>query len=248
MRMPAGARRIAIAATFTSEPVQDSLLFWMRQLGLPFEVEFAPYSQVFQELLDPRSLLSSNERGVNVVAVRLEDLGSLPGTDEQVEDLARALETNKARSASPLIVCLCPESTGARREDSSAIARQEGRLASAVRRVEGVHFVGAAELRAASPPEGDGPSSLPGHGHVVYGPSVYTALGTSIARTVHALECPPFKVLVLDCDQTLWGGVCGEDGPLGVTVDAPRRRLQEFALAQRAAGVSLCLSSKNSEN
>ena len=54
-------------------------------------------------------------------------------------------------------------------------------------------------------------------------------------------------MLVLDCDQTLWRGVCGEDGPLGVVIDPPRRALQEFAIAQREAGMLLCLCSKNSE-
>ena len=64
---------------------------------------------------------------------------------------------------------------------------------------------------------------------------------------LHAAERPPAKVLVLDCDQTLWKGVSAEDGVSGVVVDAPRRAIQEFALRQRAAGVLICLCSKNVE-
>ena len=45
--------RVAVAATFTAEPVQEALDFWMGELGLPASVEFAPYNQVFQQLLDP---------------------------------------------------------------------------------------------------------------------------------------------------------------------------------------------------
>ena len=73
--------RVAVAATFTAEPVHDALDFWMGELGLPASVEFAPYDQVFQQLLDPASLLSQNRRGVNVVLVRPEDwLRALPGS------------------------------------------------------------------------------------------------------------------------------------------------------------------------
>ena len=64
---------LAVAATFTAEPVQDALDFWMGELGLPATVAFAPYDQVFQQLLDPASLLSQNRQGVNVVLVRPED-------------------------------------------------------------------------------------------------------------------------------------------------------------------------------
>jgi hypothetical protein len=64
---------IAVSATFTAEPIQESLAFWMQQLDLPATVMFAPYNQVFQQLLDPTSLLLSNQMGVNVILIRLED-------------------------------------------------------------------------------------------------------------------------------------------------------------------------------
>ncbi|MCA1601397.1 MAG: hypothetical protein LC776_07060, partial [Acidobacteria bacterium] len=49
---------IAITATFTAEPIEESLSFWMQELDISSEIEFAPYNQVFQQLLDPASLLS----------------------------------------------------------------------------------------------------------------------------------------------------------------------------------------------
>jgi FkbH-like protein len=54
-------------------------------------------------------------------------------------------------------------------------------------------------------------------------------------------------VIVLDCDQTLWKGVCGEDGPDGIAIDPPRRFLQEFMVRQYQSGVLLCICSKNNE-
>src|SRR5262249_45072764 len=63
----AGAKEtLSVAATFTSEPIQKPLEFWMKQLGIEGAVKFAPFNQVFQQLLDPSSLLSSNADGVNL--------------------------------------------------------------------------------------------------------------------------------------------------------------------------------------
>ena len=73
------------------------------------------------------------------------------------------------------------------------------------------------------------------------------ALATAIARKIHALSHPPYKVIALDCDDTLWSGICGEDGPAGVALDPPRRALQEFMAARRAEGMLLALCSKNNE-
>jgi hypothetical protein len=58
------ALNITIAATFTAEPVQDALAFWMKEPDLPGSIEFAPCNQVFQQLLDPGSLVGRNRRGL----------------------------------------------------------------------------------------------------------------------------------------------------------------------------------------
>ena len=65
-------RFIALAANFTAEPVSESLGFWLTGLGLPCAVEHAPFDQVFQQLLDPASLLGANRGGANVILVRLD--------------------------------------------------------------------------------------------------------------------------------------------------------------------------------
>jgi len=64
---------IVVASTFTAEPVEDSLQFWGDYLGFPMQVRFAPYNQVFQELLNPESLLRRNQDGYNVILLNLAD-------------------------------------------------------------------------------------------------------------------------------------------------------------------------------
>jgi FkbH-like protein len=82
---------------------------------------------------------------------------------------------------------------------------------------------------------------------------------TDFLRSYAAKVCPVFrtltgrarKVLVLDCDNTLWDGVLGEDGIDGIGMDPTTTRGRPFADAQRLAlslqqrGVLIGLCSKN---
>jgi hypothetical protein len=65
--------KINIAATFTAEPIGDYIRWWGKNFGYNFEIGFAGYNQVFQELLDKESKLSKNENGINILLVRFED-------------------------------------------------------------------------------------------------------------------------------------------------------------------------------
>jgi FkbH-like protein len=253
---------IAVSATFTVEPVAEVVELWCGELGLPARVAVAPYHQVFQQLLDPASLLRANHQGANVVLVRFEDwapereavrrLGepeSLAAVERVGADLLAALETAAAAMTAPLLVIVCPGSP-----DAAAVAPfqalaadLEARLSALALAVPNLYVTPAAELAALYPVEPLHDPYADRIAHIPYTPEGFAALGTLVARKVHALASPPAKVIALDCDHTLWRGVCGEDGPEGVVLDEPRRRLQELMLAQRQAGLLLCLCSKNQE-
>ncbi|HEY4573915.1 MAG TPA: condensation domain-containing protein, partial [Thermoanaerobaculia bacterium] len=64
---------IAVAATFTAEPLAEPLELWLEELGIPGRISLAPYNQVFQQLLDPAGLFAGNRSGLNVVLLRIED-------------------------------------------------------------------------------------------------------------------------------------------------------------------------------
>jgi polyketide synthase PksN len=203
----------------------------MRELGLAGGIRFAAYNQVFQELLDPAGLFARHAGGVNVVLVRFEDWSA-----GQAGEFADAVREAAGRLPSPLIVVLC---AGASEFDESLRCAFAG-LAS-------VHLITAAEIAALYPVADVHDPHANELGHVPYTPVYFVALATAIARKIHAIIAPPFKVIALDCDDTLWAGICGEDGPEGVMLDPPRRALQEFMRARRAEGMLLALCSKNNE-
>src|SRR2546430_1833809 len=67
------AAHLVIAANLTAEPMEDSLKFWGDHFGVPIHLEFAPYNQIFQQLLDAGSAFRRNRGGVNVVLLGLEE-------------------------------------------------------------------------------------------------------------------------------------------------------------------------------
>ncbi len=75
----APATPVTIAANFTAEPVADTLHFWGRELNSPWEITFAPYNQVFQQLIHRGSELNANRSGFNATLLCLDELGRSQG-------------------------------------------------------------------------------------------------------------------------------------------------------------------------
>jgi FkbH-like protein len=231
---------LAVAATFTAEPIAAPLEFWIDELGWDYQVAFAPYNQVFQQLLDPESLLARNRDGLNVVLVRFQDWspsGEAAALQDRLRRLSLSLHAAANSFHAPLLVALCPPSP----------PLLEAQLASSLQGLSAVHLIASAELADLYPVPDYYDPHADELGRIPYTPSFFAALATLLARRIHSLRTPPCKAIVLDCDETLWCGVCAEDGPEGVSIDPPRRFLQDVMLAQREAGRLLCLASKNNE-
>jgi FkbH-like protein len=74
-----------------------------------------------------------------------------------------------------------------------------------------------------------------------------------VARTVAAIRGKSRKALILDLDNTIWGGVIGDDGLEGIHVAQGDARgeghlaVQRLALDLRQRGIVLAVSSKNTD-
>jgi len=84
-------------------------------------------------------------------------------------------------------------------------------------------------------------------------PAALPALAAAQLALVRAGLGLAKKVLVLDLDNTLWGGVIGEDGLAGIQLGPPDARgeahqaLQQYCLELKQRGVLLAVCSKNNE-
>src|ERR1019366_4240749 len=135
--MPHDDRAIAISATFTAESIQPGLEFWARELGLDYEIRFAGYNQLFQQLLDPAGLFAGNRSGFNVALVRFED-----GLEDHAHRLAQAVRSAAGMFAAPLILVTCPPTP----EHEIGFVPAERLLYEEIACLPAVHTIAAAEL------------------------------------------------------------------------------------------------------
>ena len=233
--------RFSISATFTAEPLEPIFRFWEQHLASNFEVRFAPYNQVLQTLASDFAI---NRHGLNIVLARIEDFGqpsNLPLLAANFRDLLTAVER-----ATPAVFVLCPPSPGFLANPERALlaatlaAETEARIAE----VPGLHYLSEALIAQLYPVSEIASTTGDALGRVPYTELYFCALATALVRFADALFRPPYKVIALDCDDTLWQGICGEDGPAAVV---PYTKLQQFMLRQHQSGMLLTLASKNNE-
>jgi len=87
-------------------------------------------------------------------------------------------------------------------------------------------------------------------GRIRYTKQMFRILATTVQQALEAYANRSRKVLVLDLDNTLWGGIVGELGPLGVALseEGEGRCFRDFQRALKAltrTGVLLAICSKN---
>jgi FkbH-like protein/FkbM family methyltransferase len=166
-----------------------------------------------------------------------------------IQDFCSVMRSFMNQTAVPLVLCVCPRTPAAEAdaELQAALDRAEEALLSEAGTIANVHSISSASPFRRYPADDYYDSHSHQIAHIPYTPEGYAAIGTEIVRTIFNLKRDPYKVIVLDCDNTLWKGICGEQGPLGIEVTPPYRRLQEFMIGQLNSGMLLCLCSKNNE-
>jgi FkbH-like protein/FkbM family methyltransferase len=165
------------------------------------------------------------------------------------QEFCAALRSFMNQATAPLVLCFGPRTPAAEAdaELKAALNDAEEALLGEAGRITNVHTISSASPLRRYPVNDYYDPHSHHVGHIPYTPECYAAIGTALVRTIFNLKRNPFKVIVLDCDNTIWKGVCGEDGPSGIELTTPYRTLQEFMIGQMNAGMLLCLCSKNNE-
>ncbi len=251
----ATAMTLVVCATFTATPIENYIKWWGRTFEQPIAVQFSAYNQIFQDLLDPSSLLSLNN-GANLLLIRFEDWLRDTTSDEQTQvrmleqnfaDLVRVIQ-EKPKSI-PYFVGLFALASEQNLSPTlqTYITMLNMRWKQAMSALENVYVIDFSNLSDLYLVEKIFDPVTDRTAHLPFTDGFYAAMGTEIARKIIAWKQHPFKVIVLDADNTLWQGVIGEDGPDGIRVDTPYIELQKFMQKKRQEGFLLALCSKNND-
>ncbi|UHA74002.1 type I polyketide synthase [Paenibacillus sp. 481] len=253
--VPERTLSITAAATFTADPIRPYVKWWGEQFGTSIDVHFAPYDQVFQELLNPDSLLST-AGDAGMLLVRFEDWLRDDSTSEaqHIKKLERALSelveaVSVQQRTRPLFAGVFPVSTLSAISPVMVSYLEEltNRWKRELERLEYVHVLDFREIDSLFSVGETFDPAADQAGHMPFTPEYYAAIGTFTARKLLAWQGHPFKVIAVDCDNTLWQGICGEDGADGVVVGEPYRAMQQYLLSKQQEGTLLVLVSKNNE-
>lgn len=264
-------KRILISATFTADPVLETLDSWQKKLQLAYTSEVLAYNQVFQEWLHADSALRKNQEGLNVVMLRWEDWLPYQGKesvdyallnpeDEQflqirealsttVADAVQALRSFNAHSSCQTLLLICPSSQAYESQPhwKSCFAELERGIQEQADQSELIHVIKAETYHDRYQIEVIDDLARNEIGHIPFVDTYYEFLGTLLVRYYYSLQSQPYKVIVVDCDHTLWSGVCGETAPKKLDVQGATLELQHFLVHQKEQGMLLCLCSKNTE-
>lgn len=238
---------------------------------------FVPeYGQALQQLLQPGSALAEAaptatlivESAEHVLGELCTDPLALQG-DARQEALERCLgpwfsmiEMARDKVSGPLLVLrlgqMRPSVLG--QADPSSERGIAALLADANRMLDGVvgglkdtHVLDVADLIAEVGRTRTDPGKYWHLGRVPFSNEFGQVLARRVLGFMLALRGHTTRVLVLDLDNTLWGGVLGEDGREGLKLGGayPGNAFQEFQRTLRALsrrGIALAVASKNDED
>jgi FkbH-like protein len=269
------AHRIVILRSFTLEPVTPVLRAGGLLGGLDISVKMGSFDNYVQEILDPASALYTFDPHTVILAVKTRDVlpelwegytDLAPGeaqraVDTFAENLASWLTTFRANSSANLIL----HNFAKPRTASAGILDAQGESAQALavedlnRRLRKL----AASLPGVYILDYDGLVNRIGHTQwrderkwltvrLPFAANHIPTMAKEWLRFIHPLAGKLGKVVVTDLDNTLWGGVIGEDGMDGIQLSrdhpgATFRALQRALLDLHNRGILLAVASKNNE-
>lgn len=249
-------RMIGVTASFVAEPLAPHLGTALIDSGVKNpSIRFAPFGQIIQTLANPAAALGGQTPDALVILWRIEDLVSDPfgdtdRLDDAISQLLNALRAARKAHAMPIIVSVPPQP-----QLPNLTSREESLWNRRVEQIRqdfaGINGLELIDLDNLVHRIGTN-AAFDNRGFMMFrqpwSEPFWALVGQDLAR--HLVLPLPKKLLIVDADNTLWGGVIGEDGLGGIVLsdDYPGRVYREFQKVLKRLkeqGVILALASKN---
>jgi len=264
--------KLGIASTFVLDHSFDVIRLASHSLGTSLEIESADFDNIEQAILDPSSVLHEFKPSALLIVWRLEDLCpnlffeyarySSKERESLLNDVVARIkgicDQYLLQFHIPLFVSTIPSSqvlTGGNRDAHlpwgvrECIARLNLEIRGLTRSSSLVHIFDF-ETWAVQSGKSCFDFKMDLYAHQPIAARFLGSFAEELVRAITPLIRPSSKVLALDLDNTLWGGVLGEDLIEGLQIgqDFPGNiyyRIQLYAKSLQKQGVLLVLLSKN---
>ncbi len=250
--------------------------------GLQIETYVPPFGQAQMELLKPAEsapivqALTQEKPGATLIVERAEDLlGEVYHAplslaeddvdaylDEALQPLVQLIHASHSKLPGPLFVvrlfALEPSSlsqadAASARGLARLITRANDKIVAEAGKLADVHMLDGAGMVAEVGRAAARPGQYWHLGRVPFSPAFDAYLSRRVLGALLSLRGQSARILILDLDNTLWGGVLGEDGMEGVEIGgaypgSAYRAFQEAIQALNQRGIALVVASKNDED
>jgi FkbH-like protein len=259
--------KMRILRSFTLEPAVPMLRAAALTGGIDLAVSLSEFNAYAQEILDPTSPLYEPDLNIAVLAVATRDIApdlwdgfTKPSIGPVIAQFENWITTFRTRSSASLIVHTLetPPALSQGILDSQQESSQQAAIAeinTALRRIAaatpGVYVLDFDALIARRGRDNWYDATKWLTVRMPMRAENLPLLAAEWMRYVHPLTGRVAKVAVVDLDNTLWGGVIGEDGMNGIQVHrdehkgAPYWELQRALMDLQQRGILLAIASKN---
>ncbi len=258
---------IGLAASFTLEPLEPFLGAYLLGKNLEPEFSVAPFGQLQQLCINHKHAVGDTNAIVMLwriedmfaakLAATLDAADALPALLDDIRQFAASVSQLRRNFSGTLIVSTppFPSLPGFSAFELASPAMQVYTAAAQTwaQEMAKVDRLRVLDLQALLIEHGAR------HAHDArkwqlyrqpYTETFWQAIGTQIGRIIAAEKTSPKKCIVLDLDNTIWGGVIGEDGLGGIALgdEFPGRAFRDFQrylMHLKSKGVMLAVASKN---
>lgn len=261
--------RIHFLSNYTINGIEPFLKFHLYKSYIEPDITFGSFNIIHKEFLDPSSKVNSNPPDIIVISLFLDNLApdhKLPewGNHEVITEIKNIFDLAKTRTNTLIAInTLIPPFYS-----ELGISTLNGRLGLIEKVTEINHMIRQyakehsqrfflLDWERFTRILGEDQSIDYRYWHIANAPfrqDFLNLYAKEISRIAIALKGKSKKCLVVDCDNTLWGGIVGEDGLDGLDLNPisyPGSAYYEFHilllnLAKRGILIALC--SKNNED
>lgn len=261
--------RMALLSQATTNYIAPAIRASALRHGVLVDTYVPPYGQAMAEVMDPSSDLHAFGADIVLVAETAQSLGltqSFIAPDDGRAAVDRAMATVRAlvegapRGATVILQTIpLPADPWAGQMDRrapGALAAQVAAVNAAMADLCDTHaavLFDADALAALAGRSGWFDAALWQRAKQPFALEFVPLYGDKLAQVLRAIRGRSAKCLVLDLDNTCWGGIIGDDGVEGIAIGQGSATgeaylaLQQYALSLKARGVVLAVCSKNEE-